>query len=83
MKGIRSIADCPLVMDVAQAARVVGASETAVRDLIRRGELPSFRVGRFVKIARPALARFIGVDDPSDRIAEEREETSAGLRIAQ
>jgi len=47
----------PLVMSVAEAARLLGISKTLAYDLVARGELPSLRLGGRVRIPRRALER--------------------------
>lgn len=57
--------ELPLVLDVAQTARVFGVSEWTVRDLIKRGELDHVRLGRLIRIPRHALVKFMGADVPT------------------
>ena len=45
----------PLVMSVAEAARLLGISKTLAYDLVARQELPSLRLGGRVRIPRRAL----------------------------
>ena len=46
-------------LSVRETASALGLSQSAIRDAIRRGQLPSFRVGDRVLIPRPALDRLL------------------------
>lgn len=37
-------------LTVDEVAEIIGTGRTATYDAIRRGEIPSFRVGRFVRV---------------------------------
>ena len=52
--------DIPPVMDVRQAATVLGCSERHVRTLITTGRLEIFRLGRLVRISRHQLLALSG-----------------------
>jgi excisionase family DNA binding protein len=45
-------------LGVASTAAELGISRQAVRDLIRRGELPALRIGRAIRIRRCDLDAF-------------------------
>jgi excisionase family DNA binding protein len=45
----------PLFLTVEQVAEVLGTSRTAAYDAIHRGEIPSVRFGRRIRIPRHAL----------------------------
>jgi excisionase family DNA binding protein len=45
----------PLFLTVEQAAEVVGMGRTTAYDAIRRGEIPSVRFGRRLRVPRHAL----------------------------
>jgi excisionase family DNA binding protein len=55
--GARRADGDPLVMSVAEAARLLGISKTLAYDLVARQELPSLRLGGRVRIPRRALER--------------------------
>jgi excisionase family DNA binding protein len=42
-----------------QVARVLGIGRWKVFEMVARGELPVVRIGRLVRVPRPALARWI------------------------
>lgn len=47
------------LFDLHEASRFLGVSPWTVRDLIWRGDLPSVRVGRLVRVDRRDLEAFI------------------------
>jgi excisionase family DNA binding protein len=53
---------CPRLMTVAQAAEFLGRTESSVRHLIDRGEIPVVRHGRSVRLDQDALNRWIVSD---------------------
>jgi excisionase family DNA binding protein len=48
-----------MILRVEDAQRILGVSRWMVYELIRRGELPVLRVGRLIRIPRPALEAWI------------------------
>jgi excisionase family DNA binding protein len=56
-----ALADLPAVLTVEEAARVLRIGRTAAYDAARRGELPTVRVGRQLRVPRTALERMLGV----------------------
>jgi excisionase family DNA binding protein len=48
-----------LLLSPEEVAEVLGVGPTFARDLIRRGELPSVRMGRLVKVPTVAIERYI------------------------
>jgi excisionase family DNA binding protein len=52
------IANLPELCRVDEARRVLRISKSTVYELIRRGDLPSVRLGRLVRVPRVALERF-------------------------
>jgi len=48
-----------LTLTVPEAARLLGISRALAYDAVRRGELPSIRVGRRIVISRVALERIL------------------------
>lgn len=65
----RDLAELPAVLNVEQAAEVLGLSRTAAYELIRSGEWPTpvFRLGRLIRIPTAPVLRLLGVapGDPS------------------
>jgi len=49
----------PLLIDVREAARLLGCGRTLVYDLIGRGELPVVKLGRLTRIPVPALESLV------------------------
>ena len=49
-----------------ETAKVLGLGRTATYEAIRRGEIPSLRFGRSVKVPTAALLRLLGHDPDSD-----------------
>jgi len=49
----------PKVYTVAEFACLFAISPRLVRDLIRKGEIPAFRIGRFYRIPRKAAALYL------------------------
>jgi len=58
-KPFRMFDSLPDVTNIKQAAPAVGMSEAKMRELVARGEIRSFRVGRCIKIPKSALFEFI------------------------
>jgi excisionase family DNA binding protein len=52
----------PLTVTIAEAARLTGFSQHAIRRAIRDGTLPSLSVGRLIRIPRIPLLKKLGVD---------------------
>jgi excisionase family DNA binding protein len=59
----RDLAELPAVLNVEQAAEVLGLSRTAAYELIRTGEWPTpvFRLGRLIRIPTAPVLRLLGV----------------------
>ncbi len=57
--NIGGLGDLPAVLDTSVLAEVLGLTENGVRAMLRRGELPSFRLGRRVLVRREALLAVI------------------------
>ncbi len=49
----------PDVLDVKQVMSALNISRHSVYDLIARGDIPSFRIGKTHKIAKKALIKYI------------------------
>jgi predicted DNA-binding transcriptional regulator AlpA len=50
-------------LKVPQIMEIYGISETAAYDAIRRGDIPSLRIGRRVVCPTAAIRRHLGIDD--------------------
>ena len=48
-----------LVLNVAEARRELGLSRGLIYEAVRRGEIPSIRIGRRILIPRAALQRLL------------------------
>jgi excisionase family DNA binding protein len=56
-----------LTLSVAEAARLTGLSEHAVRRAIRDATLPSLSVGRLLRVPRIPLLKLLGADAADER----------------
>ena len=57
----KELADLPALLDVPDAARVIGIGRSLAYELVRRGEWPTavLRVGRLIKIPSGPLLRLV------------------------
>ncbi len=55
----------PILLSVRQAARLLGVGTTFAWDLVRRGQIPSVRLGRRVLVPRAAIERLARSHEPS------------------
>jgi excisionase family DNA binding protein len=55
----------PLVLTVEEAAKLLRIGRTAAYEAARRGELPTIRVGRSIRVPRAALDRMLAGDVPA------------------
>ena len=53
------LADLPELLRVSECAEWADTSAGAIYEAVRRGDLPSVRLGRLVRIPRAGLARLI------------------------
>jgi excisionase family DNA binding protein len=51
----------PFTVSIAEAARMSGFSQSAVRRAVRDGAIPSIKVGRLIRVPRIPLMRLLGV----------------------
>jgi excisionase family DNA binding protein len=51
-------AEC-LTVSVEEAGRILGYSRNTAYEAVRRGELPSIRLGRKIRVPRAALQRLL------------------------
>ncbi len=54
------------MLTVAEAATLLRIGRNLAYQLVARGEIPSVRLGRLIRIPRPALTQRFGVSDASD-----------------
>lgn len=59
--------DLPPVVDITGAAAILDCSKDHIRNLIRRGELRSLRLGKLVRISRTAILEKLG--EPVESVA--------------
>lgn len=62
--AVRSIDDLPLFLTVAEVATVLRKGRTATYAAVERGQIPSVRVGRTLRVPREALLS-LGADTPT------------------
>ena len=64
------ISEIPLTLTVEEAAKMLGISRNLGYDLVRRGVIPSLRLGRIIRISRSRLEEWMAQNDgqgqPSD-----------------
>ena len=58
---LRVVAD-PLVVSVAEAARMLGISKTLAYELVARQELPTVRLGSRLRVPRRAIERLTRIN---------------------
>ena len=66
--------DPPLVYTAEQTAQLLRCGRTATYEAIRRGEIPSVRIGRSIRVPRHALEQMLtaaGTDSPQTNGAGE------------
>jgi excisionase family DNA binding protein len=56
----------PLVYTAEETAKLLKLGRTACFEAIRRGDIPSVRIGRSIRIPRHALKRMLGVQEDDD-----------------
>jgi excisionase family DNA binding protein len=57
------VAELPLVLTVEEAAEVLRIGRSACYEGVRRGEIPSVRIGRTLRVPRQALERMLGIQN--------------------
>jgi excisionase family DNA binding protein len=55
-----NLADLPAVLTVEEAGRALRLGRGAAYDAVRRGEIPSVRLGRSIRIPRARLLELLG-----------------------
>jgi len=72
--AVPRLADLPDILTVAEAGRCLRLGRNSAYEAIRRGEIPSVRMGRRILVPRVALERLLATAGPQGREAE-----SAGM----
>lgn len=54
---VRELAEMPVFLTVEEAAAVLRLKRSTAYELVRRGEIPHFRLGHFIRVPRDALLR--------------------------
>lgn len=55
----------PLVLTVDEVAKVLRVSRQTAYEAVRRGELPTLRMGRRILVPRAALLKLLGLEEPA------------------
>ena len=58
-------------ISVEEAGRLLGLGRSAAYDAIRRGDIPSIRMGRRIRVPAPTVLRMLGCDLPPEHSPEE------------
>ena len=58
-KGASARSDLPLLLDTAEAAKLLSLSRAKVCDMVSHGEIPSIRFGRSLRIPRDPLIAWV------------------------
>ncbi len=56
-----------VVMSVEEAAEILGVSRNTAYEAVKRGEIPTMRIGRLIKVLRRPFMRMVGADQ--DQVA--------------
>ena len=51
-----------VVMSVEEAAEILGVSRNTAYEAVKRGEIPTMRIGRLIKVLRRPFMRMVGAD---------------------
>lgn len=57
----------PLTLSVEETARLLGIGRQAAYQAARTGQIPTLRIGRFVRVPRTALERLLAEGSPVTR----------------
>ncbi len=49
-----------VVMSVEEAAEILGVSRNTAYEAVKRGEIPTMRIGRLIKVLRRPFMRMVG-----------------------
>jgi excisionase family DNA binding protein len=68
-----ALAELPPILTVEEAAKFLRIGRSAAYDAVRRGDLPSVRIGRSLRVPRHQLEALLGLsnghDPAEDRVA--------------
>ncbi len=53
------------VMTVEEAAKVLRISRNSAYEAVKRGEIPSMRFGRLIRVPRAAIFKMVGTVEPA------------------
>ena len=56
-----------VVMSVEEAAEILGVPRNTAYEAVKRGEIPTMRIGRLIKVLRRPFMRMVGADQ--DQVA--------------
>jgi excisionase family DNA binding protein len=77
----QDLADLPAFLTVEQAAALVGISRSSAYECAARGELPTVRFGRRLRVPRAAVLRLAGeqlVSTPLEQATDQQEQEGGG-----
>jgi excisionase family DNA binding protein len=60
-------AGLPLFLEVEEAAKLIGIGRSTAYDLVRRGDIPTVRFGRRIRVPRGALLALAGFQEGGGR----------------
>lgn len=58
-----ALADLPAILTVEEAAKFLRIGRSAAYEAVRRGDLPSVRIGRSLRVPRHALEALLGLEN--------------------
>lgn len=58
--------EVPLILGTQEAADVLDVHVNTIKNLIQKGDLKAFKVGRVLKIHKSELMRFVGLNPQDD-----------------
>jgi excisionase family DNA binding protein len=65
-----------LVYTVPQAGRLLGLGRNAAYDAARRGEIPTIKLGRLLRVPKAALHKLVGIEPAYSRTVGEADDTA-------
>lgn len=65
------MSDSPLVLTVEESGQLLGISRALAYELVRRGTIPSLRLGRRIVVPRHALLNLVGLVSTDDLSSSE------------
>ena len=52
------------VMTVEEAAKILRISRNSAYEAVKRGEIPSIRIGRLLRVPRAVISKMVGEGEP-------------------